>query len=161
TLVHLVNSRPRDASSGGGMIVRHVRSAPLPLSLLVGLALLLQGCQATLPAGGAPAPGPTPAGASPPAATAPIPGDAPGRVLPLAGPSAIGQLAPDFALADLAGRPVRLGDFRGKPLVVNFFATWCGACKAELPAFQAAYEQYRDQGLRVLLVDLRESPADV
>lgn len=73
----------------------------------------------------------------------------------------IGKPAPDFSLINLAGQPVRLSDFRGKPIMVNFFATWCGPCKDELPRFQATYEQYRDQGFQVILVDLKESPTDV
>jgi peroxiredoxin len=67
----------------------------------------------------------------------------------------------DFSLANVGGQTVRLSDFRGQPVAVNFFATWCGPCKDELPQFQAAYQQHRDQGLQVILVDLKESPTDV
>lgn len=73
----------------------------------------------------------------------------------------VGDPAPDFSLLGLDGSPVRLSDFRGQTVVVNFFATWCGPCAEELPAFQSAYRQYGSQGVQVLLVDLKESPADV
>ncbi|MBX6773057.1 MAG: redoxin domain-containing protein [Chloroflexi bacterium] len=77
-----------------------------------------------------------------------------------AGPR-VGQPAPDFSLAGLDGKTVRLRDFRGQPVVLNFFATWCGPCQEELPAFQATYQKYHAQGLQILLVDLKESPQDV
>ncbi len=53
--------------------------------------------------------------------------------------------APDFTVQDDAGQAVRLSDFSGKPMVVNFWATWCGPCKSELPAFEAAYHAYKDE----------------
>ncbi len=53
--------------------------------------------------------------------------------------------APDFAVLDSEGNTVRLSDFAGKPVVVNFWATWCGPCKSELPAFDAAYHTYGDE----------------
>ena len=49
----------------------------------------------------------------------------------------IGFPAPDFALSDLAGQTVRLADLRGQPLVLNFWATWCPPCRAEMPALQS------------------------
>ncbi len=54
----------------------------------------------------------------------------------------VGRPAPDFALANARApdRVVRLSDFRGRPVVLNWFATWCGPCRAEIPDFQAAYE---------------------
>ncbi len=68
---------------------------------------------------------------------------------------AIGDPAPDFVLQDLDGNPVALSDFRGKTVVLNFWATWCPPCRAEMPDLQAVYEQRLPQDdLVVLAVDL-------
>ena len=50
-------------------------------------------------------------------------------------------LAPDFTVLDASGKEVKLSDFRGKPVVVNFWATWCGYCVKEMPAFEEVYQQ--------------------
>ena len=50
-------------------------------------------------------------------------------------------LAPDFTVLDASGKEVNLSDFRGKPVVVNFWATWCGYCVKEMPAFEEVYQQ--------------------
>ena len=52
--------------------------------------------------------------------------------------------APDFCVLDENGNEVRLSDFAGKPVVINFWATWCGYCVREMPDFDKAYEQYPD-----------------
>jgi|SaaInlStandDraft_4_1057021.scaffolds.fasta_scaffold43481_2 peroxiredoxin len=53
----------------------------------------------------------------------------------------IGNIAPDFELNDINGNSVKLSDFLGKPVLINFFATWCGPCRHEMPEFQNIYDQ--------------------
>ena len=50
--------------------------------------------------------------------------------------------APDFTVLDAAGGEVRLSDFVGKPVVLNFWASWCGPCKSDMPEFETAYQEY-------------------
>lgn len=52
------------------------------------------------------------------------------------------SLAPDFTVYDANGKAVKLSDMRGKPVVLNFWASWCSPCKSEMPDFQKAYEKY-------------------
>ena len=69
--------------------------------------------------------------------------------------------APDFTAYDADGNAVQLSDYFGKPLVLNFWASWCGPCKSEMPAFQQAYEQESDvQFLLVNMTSGRETQAD-
>ena len=64
-----------------------------------------------------------------------------------------GFLAPSFSLADPKGQQYDLARLRGKPVVLNFWATWCPPCRAEMPAIERYYEQYSMQGLLVLGVN--------
>ncbi|MGM8216244.1 redoxin domain-containing protein [Bacillaceae bacterium W0354] len=57
----------------------------------------------------------------------------------------VGDLAKDFQLRDLDGNLVRLSDLRGKKVFLNFWASWCGPCKAEMPHMQDFYEKYSDE----------------
>ena len=88
------------------------------------------------------------------------PATAGGRQLaPAAPPQAAplpNHLAPDFTLSGLDGTPVRLAELRGQVVLINVWATWCPPCRAEMPAIQAVYDRYRDQGFQVLAVDLGE-----
>ena len=63
--------------------------------------------------------------------------------------------APELALPSLEGGTVRLSDYHGKVVLVNFWGTWCQPCKEETPALQRAYQKLRDQGLVIIGVDLR------
>ena len=69
--------------------------------------------------------------------------------------------APDFALPDPAGKIVRLKEFRGRYVFLNFFATWCGPCREEMPAMERLHQTYSGKGLVVLAVNLEESSARV
>jgi len=62
--------------------------------------------------------------------------------------------APSFGLANASGKVVRLSGFRGKPVVLNLWATECGGCRAELPAFVQMDQRYKDKGLMVVGVSL-------
>ena len=64
-----------------------------------------------------------------------------------------GEVVPDFQLATLDGRTVKLSDLRGHPVLINFWATWCGPCKEELPLIVSAYNANKAKGFRVLAID--------
>lgn len=63
------------------------------------------------------------------------------------------QLAPDFTVTDANGVKHKLSDFKGKKVFLNFWATWCGPCKIEMPEFQKAYEKYKDE-IEFLIVNV-------
>ncbi len=72
-----------------------------------------------------------------------------------------GDVAPDFQLEDVDGNSYKLEEFRGRPVILNFWATWCAPCRVEMPALQAAYNRHQEQGLVLLALDFDESPAAV
>jgi thiol-disulfide isomerase/thioredoxin len=65
-------------------------------------------------------------------------------------PKLQGKVAPSFSLVDLTGKKVSLADFKGKPVLINFWATWCGPCKIEMPWFEEFNKKYAGQGLVIL-----------
>ncbi len=71
----------------------------------------------------------------------------------------VGQAAPDFATVLSDGRLARLSDFRGRPVWLNFWGSWCPPCRAEMPELQAAYEELHPAGLELLAVSLNEPPS--
>jgi peroxiredoxin len=79
-----------------------------------------------------------------------------------AGSSMTGQAAPDFTLESLDGKTVRLSDFRGKGVLLNFWATWCQPCKIEMPWFAELQKQYGPQGLQIVGVAMDDaSPKEI
>jgi len=64
--------------------------------------------------------------------------------------------APQFDLKTPDGSRVSLSDFEGKPLIVNFWATWCPPCRAEMPSFQRAWEQLQGEGIGVIAINVGE-----
>ncbi|TCP31690.1 peroxiredoxin [Scopulibacillus darangshiensis] len=70
----------------------------------------------------------------------------------------IGDTAPDFILTDVHGKKVHLKDFRGKAVVLNFWATWCDPCKREMPYINKVYEKTKNQkDVVILAVNIKES----
>ena len=152
----------------------------IALGLVTGVVaggLLVGGLVAFLPGAGPMMPSPTPA----PIATAtPEPSDAPSpsaaasaptvaSLPPTAEPAAttvaqafgVGEPAPPLALPKVGGGTVDLASLRGKPVWVNFMATWCPPCIDELPLMAGFAARYADTGLVVLAVDVREDEAAV
>ncbi|MBD3272105.1 MAG: redoxin domain-containing protein, partial [Elusimicrobia bacterium] len=64
------------------------------------------------------------------------------------------DLAPDFSLPDLSGKMVNLSNYRGKIVILNFWATWCPPCKAEIPDFIELYNEYKSNGLAIIGISL-------
>jgi len=74
----------------------------------------------------------------------------PGASGVIIGSPLLNQPAPEFELVSLDGSHVKLSDYRGRPVIVNFWASWCIPCRDEFPQFVSAKEQYSSQGLEVL-----------
>lgn len=78
------------------------------------------------------------------------------------GPTAdIGNPAPQFELGLLGGDHLSLADLKGKVVMLNFWATWCGPCRVEMPEMQRVYERYKDEGFEVVAVNLQETEVAV
>jgi len=69
----------------------------------------------------------------------------------------IGQPAPDFTLADMQGQQVTLAQLRGKVVLLNFWATWCPPCREEMPSMERLHQQFKDQGLVMLAVNVEQN----
>jgi len=76
--------------------------------------------------------------------------------LPASSPTAVGSVAPDFTLASLDGEPIRLSDLRGRPVIVNFWASWCPPCVEEFPLLRDAAARYQADGLVVVGIVYRD-----
>ncbi|HUK55373.1 MAG TPA: TlpA disulfide reductase family protein [Nitrospiria bacterium] len=104
-----------------------MRASVYPVTISIGLALLLVSCQQASTQAGA---------------TAIATEEAP----------RIGYLAPNFRLTNLHGEEVSVASLEGKVVFINFWATWCGPCRAEMPSMEALYHDFKDQGLEILAV---------
>jgi peroxiredoxin len=69
----------------------------------------------------------------------------------------IGKAAPGFRLTDIDGQSISLSDFRGEPVLLNFWATWCGPCRMEMPYIQEVYDERSEPGLVILAINIGES----
>ena len=86
----------------------------------------------------------------------------PGGGPPKAGScEAEGRATYDFVLKNEFNAPVKLADLKGKVAIVNFWATWCGPCKVEIPAFVELYAQYKDKGLVIVGISVDDSPEEL
>jgi peroxiredoxin len=77
-------------------------------------------------------------------------------LLPVAGLAQKGKKAPDFAYSTADGNKIQLSKLKGKVVVVNFWATWCGPCRAEIPGFLDVYTKYKSRGLEIVGISLDE-----
>ncbi|WP_198264467.1 peroxiredoxin family protein [sulfur-oxidizing endosymbiont of Gigantopelta aegis] len=66
-------------------------------------------------------------------------------------------MAPDFSLQDMDGKTHKLSDYRGQPVIINFWATWCPPCREEMPSMERAWNKIKDQGIAMLAINVGES----
>jgi peroxiredoxin len=78
----------------------------------------------------------------------------------LAGASEMSVPAPDFTLKSRSGENIRLSELRGNVVMVNFWASWCGPCRQEMPLLDDLYQEYRDYGFELLGINVDENQAD-
>ena len=86
----------------------------------------------------------------------PANGSSPAAIPGAEGANLLQKPAPTFALTSTDGKKLSLADYKGRPVIVNFWATWCGPCKLEMPWFQEFSQKYKSQGLVVLGLDQDE-----
>jgi len=89
-----------------------------------------------------------------------LPGTA-GGMSPLNSNDIVNSKAPDFILKDMNGKTVSLSNFKGKVVLLNFFATWCPPCRAEMPSFNKLYSALQQRGLEVVAVSSDRSISDI
>jgi peroxiredoxin len=70
-------------------------------------------------------------------------------------------MAPEFSLTDVTGKPLKLSDYLGKVVVLDFWATWCGPCRIEIPNFVDLQKRYASQGFTMIGISLDDSPEPV
>jgi len=73
----------------------------------------------------------------------------------------VGNLAPDFQLDNLEGQTVSLSDLQGKPVLINFWATWCPPCRAEMPYLEEVYREWSGKGVVLLAINIGETSSQV
>jgi thiol-disulfide isomerase/thioredoxin len=144
---------------GGGLVAGLLTGA-----LVVGAVVLL----APGPVAPDPAASPPPVAgasaspsASPPASASSSPASSPGASPDPGAAFGVGQPAPPLAVPQLGGGEIALANLRGKPVWVNFMASWCPPCRDELPIMNGLAARYADTGLVVLAIDVREDEAVV
>lgn len=91
--------------------------------------------------------------------TAGLPAPRPGLLAPSPTGPAL-RPAPDFRLRTLQGKPLALSDFRGKVVVLNFWASWCTPCKEEMPNLERVWKEFGSRGVMVLGIDVEDDPED-
>lgn len=73
----------------------------------------------------------------------------------------IGEKAPEFTVKDLSGNSVSLSSFKDKPILLNFWATWCPYCREERPYLNSLYKDYKERGLVIISVSTDKSPQNI
>ena len=73
----------------------------------------------------------------------------------------VGKKAPEFEVRDLSGKSVSLSSFKGKPILLNFWATWCPYCREERPYLNSLHKEYKDKGLVIIAVSVDKSEETV
>jgi thiol-disulfide isomerase/thioredoxin len=153
------------------MRLNFARPLPVLLTLLLVTALVGAGCGrddsagdgTTDGAGTEMPPAETPAAETPSADTPPADAETPAGAAAAETPERDYQLAPDFRLTNVAGGEIALSELRGKVVLIDFWATWCGPCRASIPHLNTLHKQLSDRGFEIVGIsvdrDQRSTPA--